>query len=90
MFRPAKPTNYMKMRRLRMRANSNMFALLCPSVASHINDLKKVISATRFRDFHDTSGAPLSDAVGYPKLCRPRSHFLGINEWHILHFGVNG
>ena len=73
-----------------MRANSNMFALLCPSLASHINGLKKVISATRFRDFHDTSGAPLSDAVGYPKLCRPRSHFLGIDEWHILHFGVNG
>jgi hypothetical protein len=73
-----------------MRANSSMFALLCPSVASPINDLKKVISATRFRDFHDTSGAPLSDAVGYPKLCRPRSHFLGIDEWHILHFGVNG
>ena len=73
-----------------MRADSNMFALLCPSVASHINDLKKVISATRFHDFHDTSGAPLSDAVGYPKLCRPRSRFLGIDEWHILHFGVNG
>ena len=73
-----------------MRANSNMFALLCPSVACHINDLKKVISATRFRDFHDTSGALLGDAVGYPKLCRPRSHFLGIDEWHILHFGVNG
>ena len=73
-----------------MRANSNMFALLCPSVASHINDLKKVISATRFCDFHDTSGAPLSDAVGYPKLCRPRSHFFWIDERHILHFGVNG
>jgi hypothetical protein len=73
-----------------MRVNSNMFALLCSSAASHINDLKKVISATRFHDFHGTSGAPLSDAVGYPKLCRPRSHFLGIDEWHILHFGVNG
>ena len=73
-----------------MRADSNMFALLCPSVASHINGLKKVISATRFRDFHDASGAPLSDAVGYPKLFRPRSHFLGIDEWHNLHFGVNG
>jgi len=73
-----------------MRVNSNMFALLCSSVASHINDLKKVISATRFHDFHGTSGAPLSDAVGYPKLCRPRSYFLGIEEWHILHFGVNG
>jgi hypothetical protein len=46
-----------------MRANSNMFVLLCPSVASHINDLKKEISATRFHDFHDTSGAPLRDAV---------------------------
>jgi hypothetical protein len=73
-----------------MRVNSNMFALLCSYVASHINDLKKVIRATRFHDFHGTSGAPLSDAVGYPKLCRPRSHFLGIDEWHILHFGVNG
>ena len=73
-----------------MRADSNMFALLCPSVASHIRDLKKVISATRFRDFHDTSGAPLSDAVGYPKLFRPRSYFLGIGEWNNLHLGVNG
>jgi hypothetical protein len=73
-----------------MRADSSMFALLCPSVASHISELKKVTSATRFRDFHNTSGAPLCDAVGYPKLCRPRSHFLGIGEWHILHFGVNG
>ena len=90
MFRRPKPTNYMKMRRLGMRADSNMFALLCPSVASHINDLKKVISATRFRDFHDTSGAPLSDAVGYPKLSRPRSHFLGIDEGNNLHFGVHG
>ena len=74
-----------------MRANSNMFALLCPSAACHINGLKKVNSATRFHDFHDTSGAALSDAVGYPKLFRPRSHFSGIGEWHNnLHFGVNG
>ena len=72
-----------------MRADSNMFALLCSFVASHINDLKKVISATRFHD-HDSSGAPLSDAAGYPKLFRPRSHFLGIDEWNYLHFGVNG
>jgi hypothetical protein len=80
----------MKMKRLRMRANSNMFALLCPSVASHINDLKKVISATRFHHFHDTSGAPLSDAVGYPKLFRPRSHFPGFGEWNNLRFTVKG
>ena len=73
-----------------MRVSSNMFVLLCPSMASHINDLKKVISATRFHDFHDTSGAPLSDAVGYPKLFRPRSRFLGIGECNNLHFGVNG
>lgn len=73
-----------------MRANSNMFALLCPCAASHINDLKKVTSATRFHDFQNTSGAPLSDAAGYPKLFRPRSHFSGIDEWHNLHFGVNG
>jgi hypothetical protein len=64
-----------------MRADSNMFALLCPSTASHINDRKKVTSATRFHDLRDTSGAPLSDAVGYPKQFRPRSHFLGNFEW---------
>jgi hypothetical protein len=73
-----------------MSASSNMFALLCPSPSSHINDLKKVNSATRFHDFHDTSGAPLGDAVGYPKLFRPRSHFSGTDEGHNLHFGVNG
>jgi hypothetical protein len=73
-----------------MRANSNMFALLCPSASSPINDLKKVISAARFHDFHDTSGAPLSDAAGYPKLSRPRSHFLGIDVGNNLHFGVHG
>jgi hypothetical protein len=73
-----------------MRDNSNMFALLCPFVASHINDLKKLISATRIHDFHDTSGAPLSDAVGYPKLFRPRSHFPGIGEWNNLCFMVKG
>jgi hypothetical protein len=73
-----------------MRANSNMFALLCPTAASHINGRKKVISATRFHDFHDTSGAPLSDAVGYPKLLRPRSHFLGISEWKNLCLRTKG
>ena len=77
-----------------MRVNSNMFALLCPSVASHINDRKKVTSATRFHDFYDTSGAPLDDAAGYPKLFRPRSHFLGNveckNEWKNLRFGITG
>jgi len=73
-----------------MRADSNMFALLCLAVAFPINDLKKVISATRFYGFHYTSGAPLSDAVGYPKLFRPRSYFLGVGEWNNLHFGVNG
>jgi hypothetical protein len=60
-----------------MRANSNMFALLCPSVSSHINDLKKVISATRFHLFHDASGAPLSDAVGYPQTIPAAFAFLG-------------
>ena len=64
-----------------MRADSNMFALLCPPLFPHINDLKKVISATRFFDFHDTSGAPLHDAAGYPKLFRPRSYFLGAVWW---------
>ena len=73
-----------------MRADSNMFALLCLAVAFPINDLKKVISATRFHDFHDTSGAPLSDAVGYPKLFRPRSHFLGISEWKNLCLRTKG
>jgi hypothetical protein len=80
----------MKMKYLQMRASSNMFALLCRLAAAHINDGKKVTSASRFFDFHDTSGAPLSDAVGYPKLFRPRSYFLGIGEWKNLYFGVNG
>ena len=73
-----------------MRASSNMFALLCRLAASHINARKKVNSATRFHDSNNTSGAPLGDAVGYPKRFRPRSHFSGIGEWHNLHFGVNG
>ena len=73
-----------------MRADANMFALLCPGAASHINDLKKVTSATRFHDFQNTSGAPLSDAVGYPKLFRPRSHFLGISEWKNLCLRTKG
>jgi hypothetical protein len=69
-----------------MYASSNMFVLLCRLLAAHINDLKKVTSASRFFDFHDTSGAPLSDAVGYPKLSRPRSHFLGFDERKNLYF----
>jgi hypothetical protein len=80
----------MKMKRLQMRDNSSMFALLRVFVAAHINARNKVTSATRFYGFCDPSGAPLSDAVGYPKLFRPRSCLLGIGEWTNLCFRVQG
>jgi len=73
-----------------MRSNPSVFALLCVFTATHINDRKKVTSAARFYDFHDTSGALLSDAVGYPKLFRPRSYFPGTGGCDNFAFGVNG
>ncbi len=82
------------MKPLHLPDNSSMFALLCVFAPAHISALNKVISATRFFDFHDTSGASLHDAAGYPKLFRPRSYFLGtvwwMNEWKNLRFGVMG
>jgi len=79
----------MKRKRLQLRVDSSMFALLCVFASMHINARNKVISAARSYDFQDTSGAPLSDAVGYLKLFRPRSYFLGIGEWKIC-FRVKG
>jgi len=80
----------MKMKPLHQPDNSSMFALLCVLALPRINALNKVISAARFFGFHDTSGAPLRDAVGYPKSFRPRSYFLGVGEWKNLCFGVTG
>ena len=80
----------MKMKPLDSRDNSSMFALLCVFALPRIKALNKVISAARFFDFDDTSGAPLHDAVGYPKSFRPRSYFLGVGEWKNLCFGVTG
>jgi hypothetical protein len=71
----------MKTKRLQMRDNSSMFALLCVFIPAHINAHNKVIGAARYYDFYDTSGASLNDAVGYPNLLRPRSYFLGIGGW---------
>ena len=78
------------MKHLHLRDNSSMFALLCVFARPHIKAVNKVVSATRFFGFHDTSGAPLHDAVGYPKSFRPRSYFLGVGEWKNLCFGVTG
>jgi hypothetical protein len=80
----------MKMKHLQRRDNSSMFALLCVHALTHINARNKVTSAARLYGFYDTSGAPLDDAVGYPNLFRPRSHFLGIVERENSSFRVNG
>ena len=80
----------MKIKPLHPRDNSSMFALLCLLARLRIKAFNKVISAARFFNFHDTSGAPLHDAAGYPKSFRPRSYFPGVGEWKNLCFGVTG
>ena len=70
--------------------NSSMFPLLCAFASASINGFNKVTCAARIYEFHNTSGAPLNDAVGYPKLFRPRSCFSGIGASKILFSGVNG
>jgi hypothetical protein len=67
-----------------------MFALLCRFPVHSINGVNNATNATRFNEFHDTSDAPLKDAVGNPKLIRPRSCFLWARESKNLFFGVYG
>lgn len=57
---------------------SNIFALLCAFSVAVISFYNKRTSATRTINFLNTSGAPLDDAAGYPKLFRPRRHFCAV------------
>jgi hypothetical protein len=71
-----------------MRASSNMFALLCPSVIPHINDLKKVISATRFRIFMTPREHPLATRSDTPNYAgRVRIFFA---DRGVAHFAFRG
>src|SRR5215813_3848149 len=69
------PIKLLKIRGLATSLASNIFALLCASRSTLINGRNNRTSATRSTDFLNTSGAPLDDAAGYPKLFRPRWHF---------------
>ena len=68
-------TNLQKTEELVTFPASNIFALLCEFAAVVISIFNKKTSATRTINFLNTSGAPLDDAAGYPKLFRPRWHF---------------
>ncbi len=81
----------MKMKRLQMQGNSSMFALLRVFAAARINASNKVPALPDFTIFTTPREHPLDDAVGYSKLFRPRSYFLGIGgEWENLCFRVKG
>jgi hypothetical protein len=79
----------MKMKRLQMHGNSSMFALLRVFATAHINARNKAAALPDFTIFTTPREHPL-DAVGYAKLFRPRSYFLGIGEWENLCFRVKG
>ena len=80
----------MKMKRLQMHDDSSMFALLRVFAAAHINAPNRVPALPDFTILTTTREHPLDDAVGYSKLFRPRSYFLGIGEWENLCFRVKG
>src|SRR5436305_1140428 len=69
------PIKLLKLRGLAKTLDSNIFALLHRFRVLFINGCNDRTSATRSTQISDTSGAPLSDAAGYPKLLRPRRRF---------------
>jgi Flp pilus assembly protein TadD len=65
-----------------------MFALLRDLVAFRINDSNQRAASARSNDFDDTSGAPLSDAVGHPKTSPAAFVFLA--RWRVAEFIFRG
>jgi hypothetical protein len=68
----------MKIKGLLTSLVSNIFALLRGFSGLSINSGNNSTSAARIIEFLNTSGAPLADAAGYPKLLRPRRRFCEI------------
>jgi hypothetical protein len=68
---------------------SNIFALLYNFGTLFITGFNNRTSAARTTDFLNTSGAPLDDAAGYPKLFRPRRRFCRIGATKIPWVGLN-